>query len=353
MRAHALQDWWEQRGGKATVYHPLESSFIGYKFGCNLYNLIQRKLPLMHFGYFYFLELASMHRGPRRIVGSKKFVTFCRSINPRIIVSVHSHLNHGFFELVRRDVCKSIPFVVFCGELADGIGFSRHWVNPFNDLFAGPTQECCVAAQKRGMPIEKCVMSGPLLRRSFFQKEDFPQNHIFGLLGLKKSLPTYLLSTGANGFNNHQIVIDAIIARGEVCQIIALCGKNLTTFDTLNQKYKNLDKTRVIPLATINDKMMVQLLKAVDIVFARPGAGISTEVLVTGTHIVFDISGGVMPQEINNLNYWKKHSSTVSLCKNPRLLPDLINSIKKTKPLNIKVEDQPRVLISALESLAS
>jgi len=351
MRAYALRDWWHQRGGTAVIHHPLESSFIGYKFGCNLYNLIQRKLPLMHFGYFYFLEYASMHRGPKRIIGSKRFVRFCRSINPQIIVSVHSHLNHGFFELIKRDISKSISFAVFSGELADGIGFSRHWVNPFNDLFVGPTQECCIAAQKRGMPPEKCLMSGPLLRRSFFQKENLHQKQVLDELGLKKSVPTYLLSTGANGVNKHQIVIDSIMERGKYCQVIALCGKNKSTLATLNEKYRNLDKIKVIPLSTIDDKMLVRLLRAVDFVFARPGAGISTEVLVTGTHVVFDISGGVMPQEINNLNYWKKHSSFVPLCKNPRQLPVIVDNLRGTSPLSIKIDEQPRVLLSALESL--
>jgi len=43
MRAHALSNWWNKKGGLSYVYHPLENTFVGYKFGCTLYNLIQKK----------------------------------------------------------------------------------------------------------------------------------------------------------------------------------------------------------------------------------------------------------------------------------------------------------------------
>ena len=73
MRAFALRDWWRQMGGDCQVYHPLEETFWGYKSGCQLYNLIQRKLPLLHYAYFNFLEFASIHHSPAKIIGAKKF----------------------------------------------------------------------------------------------------------------------------------------------------------------------------------------------------------------------------------------------------------------------------------------
>ena len=80
---------------------------------------------------------------------------------------MHAHLNHGYFELSRLRNLKP-RFAVFCGELADGYGFSKHWVNPQNDLFVSPFVEGCVAAQRRGMASEKTLASGPLL--SLFSK---------------------------------------------------------------------------------------------------------------------------------------------------------------------------------------
>ena len=73
MRAFALRDWWHQMGGDCEVYHPLEETFWGYKSGCQFYNFIQRKLPLLHYAYFNFLEFASIHHSPAKIIGAKKF----------------------------------------------------------------------------------------------------------------------------------------------------------------------------------------------------------------------------------------------------------------------------------------
>ena len=71
MRAFALKDWWMGKGFEAEVFHPLENTFAGYRFGCQLYNLIQKKIPLLHYAYFHFLEYASIHRSSKRIIGSK------------------------------------------------------------------------------------------------------------------------------------------------------------------------------------------------------------------------------------------------------------------------------------------
>ncbi len=37
----------------------------------------------------------------------------------------------------------------------------------------------------------------------------------------------------------------------------------------------------------------------------RPGAGLAAEALATGAPVIFNLCGGVMPQESNNLNYWR------------------------------------------------
>ena len=94
-----------------------------------------KKSSLFHYLYFYFLEYASLHRGPRRIIGSKSLLNDAKNFSPDLILSVHAHLNHGYFRLIRDSLpANKGKFVIFCGELDDGHGFSRHWVNPEADL---------------------------------------------------------------------------------------------------------------------------------------------------------------------------------------------------------------------------
>ena len=59
--------------------------------------------------------------------------------------------------------------MIYSGELDDGIGFSKHWVNANADLFCGPTDKTIFAATKRGMPANKSKVLGPLLRQHFYK----------------------------------------------------------------------------------------------------------------------------------------------------------------------------------------
>ena len=83
---------------------------------------------------------------------------------------MHAHLNHGYFELSRSTHLKP-RFAVFCGELADGYGFSKHWVNPQNDLFISPYKEGSVAAQKGECPLKNLGIRTSL-RKPFYSQQD-------------------------------------------------------------------------------------------------------------------------------------------------------------------------------------
>ena len=60
--------------------------------------------------------------------------------------------------------------MIYSGELDDGIGFSKHWVNANADLFCGPTDGSIFAATQRGMPVTRCKVLGPLLRQHFYKR---------------------------------------------------------------------------------------------------------------------------------------------------------------------------------------
>ena len=82
MRANALKSWWTEEKGQARILRPLENGFKLYRWGTSLYNTIQKNLPLFHYLYFYFLEYASLHRGPRRIIGSKSLLNDAKTAHP-------------------------------------------------------------------------------------------------------------------------------------------------------------------------------------------------------------------------------------------------------------------------------
>lgn len=353
MRAFALKDWWHHQGGECEVFHPLENSFWGYRLGCEIYNIIQRKLPILHYAYFNFLEYASIHRKPSFIIGAKKFIRKYETFSPDIVVSTHAHLNHGFFDLTRLPNLKFSRFVVYCGELADGKGFSRHWINSNNDLFASPFQEGALAARSRGMPAEKTLIAGPLLRKSFYENnQKFDRLKVFKDFGLDPDIPIFLLGTGANGVNHHIPVIEAICNANINCQILALCGRNHKTFCEIN-KFSSHHRMVVLPFNSLDAKAMVELLKISTWMLARPGAGLTTEAIATGCPVIFDLSGGTMPQETNNLNFWKMRAGTVVTSSSPSQLLEIIKTKTKIPRLHIPIGQSPKIFLEALSGLVA
>ena len=97
-----------------------------------------------------------------------------------------------------------------------------------------------------------------------------------------------------------------------VKQIVALCGENRKLQKDLNSMYTG-KSLKIIALLKVGAEEMVSLLSETCCLLARPGAGICAEALAMHTPIVFNTCGGVMPQETNNLNYWKLHGCKLRL----------------------------------------
>ena len=69
-----------------------------------MYNFIQKTYPGAHALYFKFLEKASLHRRSNQIQGRDKYLRLVYGLQPKLIISVHAHLNHGYFDLVKHSV---------------------------------------------------------------------------------------------------------------------------------------------------------------------------------------------------------------------------------------------------------
>ncbi len=351
MRANALKGWSLERNWEVLISHPLETTFKFYALGSNFYNLIQKKWPAFHNLYFYFLEIANLHRNKFSILGTRKWLEKLNKFQPNIIVSVHAHLNHGYLEILKENLNSSFKFIVYCGELGDSFGFSRHWINYKADCFMGPFEETCNAALKRGMPKDKIFEAGPLLRRAFYEvPTKLEKEKRLLKFGISSAQPYALLGTGANGVNQHLKVLSALKKQKGNLQVVALCGGNIEIF----QKIELIKKSypfNVVPLQTIDDRDMAILLKNAEFLFARPGAGTTTEAVACGTPMIFDVSGGIMPQERNNLNFWFGRSSAIVKLKNPS---NIYKYLDKSLPkIDVNMEHLPSKILDYLENLSN
>ena len=315
-RARALRAWaesdnalpkWEFEQNQA-----LEDSHVVYALGVGIYNTIQRAWPRLHHIYYNILEAVNFAGGPDSgVMGRKAFEANVRRIRPHLVVSTHDHLNHGFFGVARAAMPEAPPkCATYCTELHGGYGFSRHWVNPKADLFIGAVPEVCAEAQRLGMPPERMFLGGFLLHPAFWEPRETAAEENFARdeLGLEPGRFTLLLSTGANSAQNHRALLEALAASGPLpapVQVVALCGHDGRAIAELETWAKRHPELPVRPVPKLPH--LAQLMRVTSAVVARPGTGTTTEAILSGTPILFNTLGGIMPQEIITVKYCQEH----------------------------------------------
>lgn len=348
MRARSLMTWAgrlkdEFPGMEVRVHQTLESTHGLYRFGVGLYNWIQRTWPVLHQIYFNYLEVAAMHRSAGRIVGKKRFRQVLRDFLPDLVVSVHAHLNHGYFQLAREAV-PHVRCVTYCGELFGGYGFSRHWVNPGADLFIGAVGETCEAASRLGMAGIRNWVGGFMLNPDFYDPPDDSDVAMFvrDELGFDPQGFILVLSTGAVGANNHLSLVDGLDRAGMNLQVVALCGKNLEALQSLND-WKSRSGGLSLRALGYFDRMPL-MMRAASVMVARPGTGTTSEAMLCGCPLVFNAIGGIMPQEYITTKFARAHHFG-RILKKPGDFPALIRDYM-TDP--DKLADERSAMLAAV-----
>ncbi|MDR1817530.1 MAG: hypothetical protein LBR07_05015 [Puniceicoccales bacterium] len=323
-----------------------------YAFGAWLYNFIQRVRPALHHIYFNVLEIVPFCGRAGAMPGRAAFEELVRREVPDIVLSTHDHLNHAFLEAARLALPARPPLVgTYCGELAGGYGFSKHWVNPRADFFIGAVDACVAEARRLGMPAEKSWTGGFMLDPDFYQwpvasgqwsvdggqwSVDGGQWPVDGGQKAEARRFTLLLGTGANGANNHIALLDAFArfhaadatastgsAAGAIHspRLIALCGRNDAARRAVEAWAAAHPQFAVEALAYRDD--MRAVMSRCDAIFARPGTGTTSEAIQCGLPVLFNGIGGVMPQEIITLRHCRRHFET-HVVRRPRDLPPLV-----------------------------
>ncbi len=311
MRARAFAEWAQaepQLGIAVESHRPLEESHWLYAFGVGLYNWIQRTAPLLHHAYFNFLEIASIVRTPTPF-GADRFRAVLERVRPDVVLSVHDSLNHTFFDYARTVLGRErVRCVTYCDELHGGYGFSRQWVNPAADLFIGAVPETCEAAIGCGMASDKTFVGGFVTRRFFHdpapsgaERDTFIREQ----LQFDPQQFILLLMASAHGAQNHIRFLEALKRHRVDVQVVALCGDSAqaqVAVSTWASASSSLP-VRVLP----HDADIGCLMRVVSAVVARPGAGSTSEAIVSGCPLLLNCLGGLMPQEMINVKFCRKH----------------------------------------------
>ena len=353
MRASSFVHWTRESNPAAAdeiqIHKCLENTHGLYRFGVGLYNRIQRHAPWAHHVYFNFLEVAAPCQSRRRLLGVDRFRAILDHVRPKVVLSTHGSLNHGFFDLAREHLgANAVRCVTYCGELFGKYGFSRHWVNPEADLFIGAVPETCAMARVLGMPAERTAMGGFLLNPNFYRRRLTAVGrgaYLRDRLGLDPQRFTLLLSTGEHGANNHLVLLEALRAampRTDL-QVVALCGR----VPADRQKVDAWARShRDFPVVTLEHSTeMHLLLQCASAVMARPGTGTTSEAIVSGCPLIFNALGGFMPQEWITMRFAERHQIAETVhraealppilarwAENPALLEEVRQRVSDCRP---------------------
>lgn len=315
MRAKALRTWAQTPQARhlrmdVYVHQTLEVTSRIYRFGVWLYNFIQKTLPVLHQIYFRFLEWLGPLRSRKFIRGAAGFMEVVRETSPDVVLSTHPHLNHGFMDLARAAMPGRPPVcVTYCGELHHTFGFSRYWVNPEMDLFIGAVKETCQAAAHYGMPSHRIWHGGFLLKPDFYlpriDREE-RAHYLRDYLRLDPDQFILVLATGANGANNHLRFLRALDRAGVRPQVVAMCGREARIQMEVLQWAAEHPAWTVRALGYFSEVHL--LLQCADAVVARPGTGTTSEAILCGCPVIFNVIGGAMPQEMITVRYFRTHN---------------------------------------------
>jgi processive 1,2-diacylglycerol beta-glucosyltransferase len=281
-------------GVEVTVAHELEDSHVFYRGAVEFYNLIQRRAPWFHHVYYNTIELLDLLNPGTVSLGRAHYIELLQRVRPDAILSVHDCLNRGYFELAKEVLGPETLCATYCPEFEGGYGFSRNWVNPRGDFYFARTAETAREAIRRGVPHERALVAGHWAPPAFYEPPGPRTTGCFNLL----------LSTGGNGAQNHRRIIEALQPFAGRLEITALCGRDARARDELEAWAQQRSAVPVRALGFTHE--MPALLRSASAVLARGGATTAGEALLCSCPVIFNGLGGMMPQELPTLRYFRR-----------------------------------------------
>jgi len=301
-RAQAFAQWCfvlYQHGVDVRIEQMLEKSSVVNRTGVNFYNWIQLNLPFLHNVFYAAVELLSVINRRGVTLGSGYYREVLAEYQPHLVLSVHDCLNRGYFQMARQVLgASNVRCATYCGEFSGGWGYSRNWLEPSVDLFISRTPTARDFAIKNGIPAEKAIVRGHLMRpRAMLETltDSSRTRYLWRELRLKPDRFTVFLATGGNGANNHLALLPALARHADRLQVIAICGRNNDTYNELLHWRANHPS---LPFFVDGYSDVMHLLMQVsDVIITRGGTTTCAKALHFGCPIIFNAFGGIMPQE--------------------------------------------------------
>jgi processive 1,2-diacylglycerol beta-glucosyltransferase len=364
-RAEAFAVWCFQLYRHAVdvrIEQMLEKSSVLNRTGVNLYNWIQKRIPVLHTAYYAAIELLSFLNRRSVRIGRGYYRQVLEEYRPHLVFSVHDCLNRGYFQLAREILgADKVRCATYCGEFSGGWGYSINWIEPTVDLYISRTPTARDYAVKKGILPERSCVRGHLMHpRSHLEVLDAEKRAQFLIekLGLQPDLFTVFLATGGNGANNHMELLPTLLRHAERCQVIVICGRNKDVYhELLHWRAEHPELNCYIDGYSDNVHLLMQCS---DVIVTRGGTTTCAKALHFRCPIVFNAFGGIMPQESLTWKFFRNGADSEKI-ENVRDFSRIIGAwmadpalyaAYREQFLTLRYEENPTVVIDELVGLA-
>ena len=365
-RAEAFAEWCfllYRHEVDVRIEQMLEKSSVINRAGVNFYNKIQTSAPWVHKAFYAFIELQSILNKDTVSLGRGYYTDVIREYRPHLVLSVHDCLNRGYFQLARRLLGPdNVMCATYCGEFSGGWGYSRNWIEPSADMYFSRTATAQDYAIKKGIPPEKARVRGYLMHpRAHFEviaphdRGAFREEN----LGLRPDLFTVFLATGVNGANNHFDLLPTLVKWADHCQVIVICGRNKEAFNEL--VHWRASHPEFNCYIDGYSEIVHMLMQVSDVIVTRGGTTTCAKALHFKCPIIFNASGGIMPQEELTWKYLRNGAASDKI-ENGEDFERIISAWfsdpnayirMRDNFLRLRYEEDPTILIDELVGLAA
>jgi processive 1,2-diacylglycerol beta-glucosyltransferase len=365
-RAEAFAEWCFQlyrHDVDVRIEQMLEKSSVVNRTGVNIYNHIQRTAPWVHKVFYAIVEVLSYLNSRRVTFGAAYYLAVLKEYQPHLIFSVHDCLNRGYFQLARKTLgAARVRCATYCGEFSGGWGYSRNWIEPSVDLYLSRTPTASDYAVKKGIPPAKARVRGSLMSpRASLEVLSPADRRVFRAkrLGLDPEKFTVFLATGSNGANNHLDLLPALVRHAARVQAVVICGRNKDTYHELVHWRANHPE---FACYIEGYSEIVHLhLQASDAIVTRGGTTTCAKALNFGCPIIFNVFGGIMPQEVLTWKFFHNGAAAEKV-ENADDFAEIIDrwmaepatyAQLRDNLLKLRYEEDPTAVIDELVALAN
>lgn len=270
---------------------------------------------------------------------------------PDLVVSLVPNFNRALGESLAGTL-PGVPFVTVMTDLAD---LPPHfWIEPSvpQHLVCG-TPHAVQQALAAGVPRERVsLVSGMLLRPSFYEAPGASRNETRCALGLDPSRPTAAVMYGGQGSAQMLHIAQAL----PTLQLVLMTGHN----QALAERLRRL--RRPAPHAVLGfTPDVAEVLRAADFFIGKPGPGSISEALHLGLPVLTFDNAWTMPQERFNTRWLRElgvgvvlHSRRELPAAVSALLPRLADYRSRVGWLdNRAIDEVPEILATLLQGAAA